>query len=300
MSDVSEKRTKRLRLLLESAVLLARAEDIRRILILVRETLENRCLDRESLPSKPSILWALDSRIQNYEPPAGQDCFYLHLPDTMPLEALELCLQTAVKLERVKMGERILCLFPLANPFEIDSMTSIQLREKAGYISLQKLAKLADSIPVPVLQSVLTVAMEVAREGREGSSVGALFVVGDSQKVLEASKAMIMNPFHGYPEDQRRITDPSLIETVKEICQIDGGFIIRSDGVILSAGRYIDTTAKGVQVPRGLGARHMAAAAISKSTDAIAVAVSASTRTVRVFRKGKIVLETKPLRGLWI
>jgi DNA integrity scanning protein DisA with diadenylate cyclase activity len=111
---------------------------------------------------------------------------------------------------------------------------------------------------------------------------------------------MILNPFHGYPESQRRIDDPALMETVKEIAQIDGAFMIREDGVILGAGRYIDASARGIRVPKGLGARHVAAASISRATDAIAITVSATSRTVRVFRKGRITMESKPLRGLWI
>lgn len=298
MSKAAEKRTKRVRLLLEGAVALARAEDIRRVLVLTRKALQKDLF--QGLPSRPSILLALDSRIRRFRPPEGLEHFYLDLPDTNPLESLELCLQKAIRLDKVKVGKKLLCLFPLANPTEVDAFSVIQLREKAGYVSLQKLAKLSDSIPVPVLQSVLTVALELAREGREGTAVGALFVVGDSPRVLEASRPMILNPFQGYPEDQRRVTDPGLFETVKELSQIDGAFVIRSDGTILCAGRYIDTPAKGVHVPKGLGTRHVAAAAISKATDALAVTVSASTRTVRVFRKGKVALESKPLRGLWI
>jgi DNA integrity scanning protein DisA with diadenylate cyclase activity len=117
---------------------------------------------------------------------------------------------------------------------------------------------------------------------------------------MEASRPMILNPFQGYPEEERMITDPALSETVKEISQIDGAFVIRQNGVILSAGRYLDTPAKWVRLPKGLGSRHVAAASISRTTRAIAVTVSASTRTVRIFRKGKIVMESKPLRGLWI
>jgi DNA integrity scanning protein DisA with diadenylate cyclase activity len=87
---------------------------------------------------------------------------------------------------------------------------------------------------------------------------------------------------------------------VKEIAQIDGAFVIRHDGVILCAGRYLDVPAKGIQLPKGLGTRHLAAAAISKSTEAIAITVSSSTRTVRIFRKGKIAMQSNPHRGLWI
>lgn len=298
MSKVSERRTKQLHLFLDSALVFARAEGIRHVLILARKPLKNEHL--HALPSKPAIVMALDYRIRAYEPPEGVDHFYVKLPDTTPLESLEICVQRAIKLDKLNVGERVLCLFPLAHPSEVDSMTVLQLKEKAGYISVRKLAKISDSIPLPVLQSVLTLAIEIAREGREGKPVGTVFVVGDSQRVMESSRPMILNPFHGYPEEQRRITDPGLFETVKEFCQIDGAFVVRSDGVILCAGRYIDTPAKGVRIPRGLGARHMSAASISKTTDAVAVTVSASSRAVRVFRKGKIVLESKPLRGLWI
>ena len=111
---------------------------------------------------------------------------------------------------------------------------------------------------------------------------------------------MVLNPFQGHPDEQKMITDPNLAETVKELSQIDGAFVIRYNGVIVSAGRYLDTPAKGIRLPKGLGSRHLAAAAISKTTEAIAITISASTRTVRIFKNGKIVLESKPLRGLWI
>jgi hypothetical protein len=46
---------------------------------------------------------------------------------------------------------------------------------------------------------------------------------------------------------------------------------------------------------RGLGTRHWTAAAISKETKAIAVAVSQSSGTVRIFQDGKIVMRIEPL-----
>lgn len=298
MSKASRSKSKRFHTLLQNAVELARSQEIRRVLVLARMPLNNK--DLEPLPARPSVLLALDARIRNYRPVETLDHFYLRLPDRTPLESLESCLQRAIRLDKVKVGERIVCLFPLANPSDVDTISIICLRQKTEYISLQKVARFSDSVPADVLHAILTLAMEVAREGREGMPIGALFVVGDSQRVLDSSRPMIMNPFHGYPEDERRITNPDLFETTKEIAQIDGAFVIRSDGVILSAGRHIDTSTKGLQVPKGLGARHMAAASISKTTDAIAITISASTRTVRVFRKGKIVLESRPLRGLWV
>ncbi len=284
--------------LLETAFQYARSQRIHQIVVVTRKVINWDPL--RNVPESPPILLGLGSKIKTIPKLRGIDNLILDLPDTTPYEWLERCLQEALRVGKVKRGQRLICLFPLVSRSEIDSLSIIQLREETEYVSLQKLARLSETIPGSVLSAAVGVAMEIAREGREGNPVGSLFVVGDAQKVLEASRPLILNPFQGYSEDQRRITDPDLAETIKEIAQIDGAFVIRHDGVILSAGRYLDTPAKGVQLPKGLGTRHLAAAAISKSTEAIAITVSSSTRTVRVFRRGKIALQSSPLRGLWV
>ena len=53
--------------------------------------------------------------------------------------------------------------------------------------------------------------------------------------------------------------------------------------------------AEGITLSKGLGTRHWAAAAISKKTKAIAVAVSQSSGTVRIFQNGEVVLHIEPL-----
>ena len=53
--------------------------------------------------------------------------------------------------------------------------------------------------------------------------------------------------------------------------------------------------ADGVSLGKGFGSRHMAAAGISKTTSAIAFAVSQSSGSVRVFQKGDEVLHIEPL-----
>ncbi|MCA9018025.1 MAG: DNA integrity scanning protein DisA nucleotide-binding domain protein, partial [Planctomycetaceae bacterium] len=52
---------------------------------------------------------------------------------------------------------------------------------------------------------------------------------------------------------------------------------------------------EGLTLSKGLGARHWAAAAISKETGAIAIAVSESTGTVRIFQDGYVVLRIEPM-----
>jgi hypothetical protein len=58
---------------------------------------------------------------------------------------------------------------------------------------------------------------------------------------------------------------------------------------------YLEAVAEGITLSKGLGARHWAAAAVSRKTKAIAVAVSQSSGAVRVFQNGKVVLYIEPL-----
>ena len=60
--------------------------------------------------------------------------------------------------------------------------------------------------------------------------------------------------------------------------------------------RYIDAPADNITLPKGLGARHWAAAAISRKTNAVAVAVSESNGTVRIFSDGEVTLRIEPFR----
>lgn len=82
-------------------------------------------------------------------------------------------------------------------------------------------------------------------------------------------------------------------ETAKELAQLDGAFVISADGTILSAARHLNADSVGISLPLGLGSRHVASAAITPSTRAVAVVVSTSS-VVRVFARGQIVAEIIP------
>lgn len=148
-----------------------------------------------------------------------------------------------------------------------------------------------------VLRSVLQLCVELAREGREGRKIGTLFTVGDEKRVLQYSRPLILDPLAGHPEKSKRIDNPNMRETIKELAQLDGAFIVSADGIVLSAARYLEAPGTGVELPMGLGTRHMAAAAMSQHTNTVAVVVSASS-VVRVFDDGEVVGEILP--ELWI
>jgi diadenylate cyclase len=147
------------------------------------------------------------------------------------------------------------------------------------------------------LKRVVNLAVEIAREGREGRKIGTLFVVGDSEAVLEHSRPMILDPLYGHPHESKRIEDPNLHEVLKELAQLDGAFVVSDEGVVLSAARYIDATSNHLELPLGLGSRHVAAASVSSRTEAVSVAVSESS-TVRMFDDGELVAEIVP--ELWL
>jgi diadenylate cyclase len=147
------------------------------------------------------------------------------------------------------------------------------------------------------LRRVVNLAVEIAREGREGRKIGTLFVVGDSETVLKHSRPMILDPLYGHPHESKRIDDPNVRETLKELAQLDGAFVVSNEGVVLSAARYIDAVSNHLELPLGLGSRHVAAASVSSRTEAVAVAVSESS-TVRMFDDGELVAEIVP--ELWL
>lgn len=141
-----------------------------------------------------------------------------------------------------------------------------------------------------VILRVLSLAIELASEGREAHPIGAMFVVGDTRTVLKHTQQLVLNPFHGFARRLRNILDPSLTETVKEFAMLDGAFLVETDGSIRSAGTYLIPRCHVTDLPGGLGARHQAAAAITTETQAIAITVSQSTGTVTLFQDGVVVL----------
>jgi diadenylate cyclase len=148
-----------------------------------------------------------------------------------------------------------------------------------------------------VLKQAVTLAVEIAREGREGRKIGTLFVVGDSEEVLKGSRPLILDPLAGHPDEAKHIGNPNVRETLKELSLLDGAFVVSDEGVVLSAARYIDTLSNNLDLPLGLGSRHMAGASVSHRTNAVAVVVSESSM-VRVFDDGELVSEITP--ELWM
>jgi len=186
----------------------------------------------------------------------------------------------------IAFNDRVCCLGGVVGSNQFDTLVVVDVEREFQRLMTGRNDLLPADVKPEVLERVIAVATELAVEGREGRPVGCLFVVGDSAKVEKLIKPLVLNPFYGYKEEDRNILNPFMDETVKEFSSIDGAFVIRGDGVVLSAGSLIQATDNEHTLPSGLGSRHAAAAAISVTTDCISLVVSSSTGQVTLFRRG--------------
>jgi DNA integrity scanning protein DisA with diadenylate cyclase activity len=215
-------------------------------------------------------------------------------------ERMSLALLEAVANEKIRTGAHVVALYNgidtgTDGPEQIDSLSVIHLGEHLERLTAQDLRRLDTQVPLETLRAVVDLATAIGREGREGKPVGTMFVVGDTRKVMTMTRPLNFNPFRGYSKAEKDIRDRRVREQIKDIAQLEGAIIITREGVAEAACMYIDAPSEGITLSKGLGTRHWAAAAISRKTTAIAVAVSQSSGTVRIFQDGRVVLHIEPL-----
>jgi diadenylate cyclase len=186
----------------------------------------------------------------------------------------------------ISFTDRICCIGGLTGSNQFDTVVVVDVEREFQTLLTGHADILPEDVKPEVLERVIGVATELAVEGREGRPVGCLFVVGDTARVERHVKPLVLNPFFGYKEEDRNILNPFMDETVKEFSSIDGAFIIRGDGVVVSAGSLLQASDAEHSLPSGLGSRHAAAAAISVATGCISIVVSSSSGQVTLFRRG--------------
>lgn len=175
---------------------------------------------------------------------------------------------------------------------ELDTIAVIELDSEEDFLDgerdapLSVLRKITDPA---AFDAVLNLCVELGHKGKEGKSVGVLITLGDDAAVLESSQPLVLNPFQGHDEERRNILSAGARRALVEFSGMDGAFVLRSDGVIMAGGRYLQDDTN-VKVPSGLGARHRAAAAITAGTQCVAFVVSESTGDTRVFGGGRLLM----------
>jgi diadenylate cyclase len=262
------------------------------------DAMEDEALDLD-LGGKAKIVYVTKAAPEEQEPRWGtQQCLRIPNVPLTRIGQVKIAVFLALSRSLIQQGDRVVFLSGLATSKTLDTIIVTEVgREYEIFASGADLTTSSAILP-EVIERVVDIASELGSEGREGRPVGAIFVIGDTDHVLPLTRQLVLNPFKGYPPQERNVLDSSLEETVKELATLDGAFILQGDGVMETCGAYIRTTSQPeYELPRGLGARHHAAAAITAVTDSIAVTVSESTGSITIFRSGRIVTEIQKPRS---
>jgi diadenylate cyclase len=205
-------------------------------------------------------------------------------------ERVKVALVSALSQGAFKEGDLVLCMTG-----KLGRAPDTLMQMRIGGSLDDRLAiegvKLGDEFNSQVVDALIQLALQIGQEGFEGHPIGTIITIGDHTAVMEKSRQMTINPFQGLSESERNVLDPKIREAIKNFSVLDGAFVIREDGVVLAAGRYLSASDEAVKIPLGLGARHAAAASITSTTKCIALVVSQTSGAVRLFKGGNIVLE---------
>ena len=244
-------------------------------------------------PLKRKLVYAVtEERLALALRKQGYLCVTVPPYDYSRVEKVKVALVAAMTANAFTDGESVLCLTGRSGSRIPDTLVKLQIgRGFEEKISIDTVS-LGAEFSSQVVEALVSLAMAIGHEGFEGHPIGTIFVLGDSTAVMEKSRQLTLNPFQGMSEAERNCLDPPIRDALKTFAVLDGAFVIREDGVVLAAGRYLQVAAnKDAKVPMGLGARHTAAAAVTLDTKAVAITVSQTTGAVRVFKEGEIVLE---------
>lgn len=276
---------------LRSVLTLAAKADVDHVLYISDHPLE--AAEMRGRPIKKKLIYGVtDEKLIKQLHAAKYACVRVPHYDYARIEKIKVALVAAVSAGLLKEGETVLCMTGRSDSQVIDTLIKLVIgqRFEDDQVDLSSL-KLGENFNSQVLEAIINLALTIGQEGFEGHPIGTIVVIGDSTRVLEKSKQLTLNPFQGISEAERNVLDPSIRDAIKNFAVLDGGFIIREDGVVLAAGRYLQATREDVKVPLGLGSRHAASAAMTKDTKAVAITVSQTSGSVRVFQDGEIVLE---------
>ena len=282
--------------MVDAAIKLGKIHEADGLLILLEQKVTWSRLKRKLGQIETGVIATHSAEVLEAALAAEMNCVLLENPEATVQNQLTQGVLLAVTEDMLRHGSTLIAVYSNFDTEQIDSISVLRLTERLGRLTARDLRRLKTKVPLETLKVVVDLAVQVGREGREGKAVGTMFVVGDHRKVLDESRPAGFDPVKGYAKKERSLHDAKTREGIKEIAQLDGMFVVASDGTVEGCGRLIDTSPVELTISKGLGARHFAGAAISKNTKAIAVVVSQSSGTVRIFQNGEVVLRIEPLQ----
>jgi DNA integrity scanning protein DisA with diadenylate cyclase activity len=282
----------------DAAVKLFKATDSDAMLVLLEREISWARLAKKTAKLGVLVVATHSEQVHQSAQAAEVNSVLLESPIIDARDQLAQAVLASVSEAQMKSGSKLVALYDNSggDGDVVDTITAFSLTEKLGRLTARDLRQLKTKVPLGTLKIVVDLAVSIGREGREGKPVGTMFVVGDHRKVLEQSRPGGFDFVKGYSRKDRSLHDGKTREGLKEIAQLDGMFVVSADGTVEAAARIIDTPPVEITMTKGLGSRHFAGAAISKNTKAIAVVVSQSNGTVRIFQNGEVVLRIEPLQ----
>jgi len=274
----------------------ARSLKIGKMLVQVDELADVELV--EGLRDGEGVVWLTRSADLTVE--LGSEDPVVRLPETSlaRMSQMKIGLLLAVLNGHVDHDQSVLYLAGTAGSERLDTLLIANPSRDFPWFGQRQIEKTQGLIRTQELARLVEIALRLATEGREGSPIGTIFVLGDTEELSSYLRQLVLNPCKGHRKGIRSIHDPAFFETIREFAALDGAFLVNEDGVVESAGTYLAVPGeRKTKLAAGLGARHAAAALITSRTAAISVVVSASSGIVTVFHGGKAILELeRPLR----
>lgn len=276
--------------LVRAAFDLARSLAISKLVVQADELRDMRLVDR--LRESEQVIW-LTRRAGALPLVDSSRDEVLHLPEPglTRMSQLKLALLLSLMNKKVDLDDSVICLSGVTGSERLDTLLIANARRDFPWFREHNIDEIRSLFATREVAQLIDITLRLAAEGREGKPIGTIFVLGDEEQLEPYRRQLVLNPCEGHPRRERSIHGPEFFETIREFSALDGCFIVDRKGVVQSAGTYLDAPAKKAKLRPGLGARHVAALSVTAVTDAIAIAISASSGTVTVFHEGRPILE---------
>jgi len=278
------------RLLVRHGFDLARKLNIKKVMVMAELLSDRRLVDKHR--EDESIIWVMsDPEAVGENIGKGDRCVEIPYGQVGRMDLVSLAVILSVLKGFTSEHESVVCLVGVLGSKRIDNLLIVNPKRDFDWFRNQKGTKKGDLPISQELIRLIDIALRFSTEGREGKKIGTIFLLGDVEELNTIGQPLILNPLKGHPKKLRSIHDNEFVETMREFAALDGAFIIDRNGVVEGAAVYLDApVTKKVKVPKGLGSRHLAAAAATARTTSIAIVISESSGSVTVFSKGTQIL----------
>lgn len=130
-----------------------------------------------------------------------------------------------------------------------------------------------------VVDEIISISKRIAKKKE-----GALFVIANEKELRNTYELL-------YPQlvKKKTLHEQGITQALEKVATLDGATLITPQGKLIAYGAKINKT----QTVPGHGTRHAAAAGITKKiSDSTAILISEESGWIKIFQKGRIVLET--------